>query len=627
MSSSLPSYETKQTFHNFMGTAYAFTPEPGREFLRVFTKGDKVSVYEYAIERSIKPHKLVNRCRAVQVYEKHTSKTGKPYLTVHARIRDGKMKDISVEKLLDDEIFSQLETRVDAFSYEAYMKEVLCDWFGLNKSEVSDTFTEVTDEMLFPLFKNAEEPLKSGDFCRALASLESTTGIVARALRDSANWDDFFWSITCEGTVSSQLDLDILSRNIISLLPAATMNLGMSLNEMLMPNSGLYSVSALSALNAVEKDCVRFMLQHIQESERLSAATIVVTMAKLLRESRKRGSSFSTVPGYGTRAIRGIETYTSAFPKIKDGVLPFNRVPDDLRPELAQKLLDQIVKVTEALQDEKVQGANSLMSGMVRGEETQLEKTFATWFSEYVVEPSLLSKTTEADLEERFAELFNASASTCSGGLNFGEYGLDKTVFCLSSMEHDAVDLFKTLASFVKRPPFNRGDSFTNTHINAVSATSLLGPASALHSLDDVLEVVEGSAARIDVLLRKMGREVTPDNRRACLIFGTKECRLPSTWRYYDCGVNDLQTLITLKMSNIVEEEDVRAFVSLPEEMFHELIEMHAATPDAGFVLKMSPAKFARRLRGIRDLRTLSNHTTSIPTEIRSKLKHIAPSK
>lgn len=622
----LPAYNKGQTFHHLRRIAHSFSAEPGREFLRVFTKGNKVTVYEYVAERSIKPYSLVSRCRAVQVYEKRFSNAGEPYLAVHARVRDGRMQDVTLRKL-STELFAQMETYVENESFDNYMKETVGRWFGLKEGDLSGALNPNKEKVLFPVFKHADDLFRTPEFYEELLSLEATTGTVIRSLRESSNWDEFVWSVTCEETVPTQLDLDILSRKPSTLFPLATMNLGMSLSEALKPTSELYSASAIvSALTATEKDLIRFMLRYLPKSERSSAAKASLQMAQIRQEFKTTTTTVKASPGYGTVGVHGIEFYPSNPARTYDA-LPFNRIPDELRLKLAQRLLGEIHKVNEALENEEIKVGISysslVMSRNVQEQKKRLGEAFSVWFYEYVLEPSLRSQATIADINERFAKLFHAPAGACSDGLLLISTGPDKPVFCLSSIERQEDDLFETLASFVKHPPLNRGNSFVvqQAQTSGLAPLLMISPSRGVYSLDDVLEVIEGSAARIDAMLRKMGREVTPENRRAFLLFGPKECNSNNTWKYYAWGVTDLKTLVTLKMSNITEEEDWKAFAALPDEIFQELIELHSASPNAIFVSQMAQTKFRRLLFGLRDYKSLTTQTAFIPTEIRSKMK------
>lgn len=95
-----------------------------------------------------------------------------------------------------------------------------------------------------------------------------------------------------------------------------------------------------------------------------------------------------------------------------------------------------------------------------------------------------------------------------------------------------------------------------------------------VHSLDDLLFVIEEGAKRAEEHLERLGRKISLENKVSYLSFPGNERKFRNTWRYYDLGITDLDRILALKQAKIHSKEDIIAYGGLPDEMFKELVQL-----------------------------------------------------
>lgn len=530
---------------------------------RVFITPNTIAVSERVLRETITPGVMTEVVLHRLYYELKTNTHGDKYLKITRKFDTITEDDVSLPTLKRKElVWSNYYIVLDNWSeLENVINETICEWFDYPKDTELGT---IKAGLLFPALRNLESmnaKYKAMFNPQDLSALNLALGRksrVAQALRGNSDWASFVKDLCSEEAIVNEEDVDdILSLPDLGLFHLATMRLGMSISEA--NQLGTATSDFLSTFTSEgDRRCIRFMLEYLPDSQRLFSTELVFDIATRFIKLKQSGYTIST-----ERASADLMSIWRS-----RWVLPVQRIPTNLRPALAQALLERLsegvepsITQVEEEKDQRPDGVHSI--------ELNLFETFTHWFAEYVVEPSLQTQLTQYDVEKRCGELFGPDFSDLSQYILFDN---SKTgMFWHHNPANMGADMALLLQSALRRSA-----AYHEIHLGydcyMSSEGKLITQKEAIYSLDYLMDLIEISAKETDKALIKLGRAVTTENRVAYLTFHPSERGVKSSWHYYDLGVTESRKIVALKMCKIANEDDIRTYAALPDELFYELI-------------------------------------------------------
>jgi hypothetical protein len=536
----------------------------GTLLTRVFITEQKITVYSKQIIKTAKSGVLFEKIIGQETFSVHKNHSGEEYLKRFSKSPTGSITDMSLEVALnikggDGNLIREFISEES----KTLVEKTILEWFGYNRRDVE--ILEVQDRLLFPAFRDVTFP-RDRKLAQTLADLQAGSSLVTKMLRESNSWKSFIINF-CNPTISTMEDVWIVQAHPNELLPIAVMDLPSISTLYELNKEELLRVTA--TFQPLDLALLRFMFSNLSVENRFEAVQAVLGLARIHTE-RYQGSPSTRRYIYGKTEIA------------------FKRVPTKLRPESAQKLFASLLKSYKVFQK-----AGSSIAFEDSYLCLELPHVFRYWFAQEVLEPQLKTATTVEHLESRFVELFGVPFSKDRSMIKF--HTKKDMVFCSLHMlyakpkisQHNAdafnynTDLFTSLSALVvKKRPQDKGTGagYSSALLNGYVGEdrSFVPVSGGLYSLDDIMSIIEAGAVETDKLLTKLGRKIIPENRKAFLTLGSKERKFKNTWKYYDWGVTDPAKILTLKASKVTRKEDVQIYNKLPEEMFNELLALHA---------------------------------------------------
>lgn len=530
----------------------------GTEVYRVFVTEKKITVYSKVIVKTAKSGVLFEKVLSQQTFSLHENRNGASYLKRFNKSPGGSINDTSLEAALP--IRTALDPNLIAFNIPSpcriLVEETILGWFGYDYTE--NLLSQLQDKLLFPALNDPEFP-RDATLAKTLTELQVMTSVVTKALRENDSWIDFILDVG-HRTVHTMEDISIVKDHPNELLPISDIELP--------PLSALYEKNSEALLNVVstftphDRSLIRFMFKNLPLESRFEALVAMLALSKVHLECFTKNRSFR---------------YASRYQSLESAL---KRVPSNRRGELAEKLLKSFTGNYISAQGND--GPVAFQDDFII---TQLSHTFRYWFAQEILEPNLMAKTTIEDIDARFVELFDVPLSGNDSPVKF--HKKEKLNFCSlhaffasgKVRSYDGNDLFVSLCALIdKNRPQDKGTRADLYPLNGyVGEDRVFVPVSGgLYSLDDLMQIIDSGIAILDEKLVKMGRTITPDNRRAFLNLRSRERDFRNTWKYYDLGVTDVTKILALKKAKITSKRDILTYKELPDEMFYELTAMAA---------------------------------------------------
>lgn len=554
---------TRETSHAFYSKP-SVPPKENSTFVKVIVQPAKITVSERVLRQNGHSEKLSEVVLSRKFYELETNSHGDKYLKVFTQTfesKDGRRYDSTVDLLNLGSVESLLggfSLRITEFITEppelkTFLRNSIMRWF-------SEDSSAPLLPILFPALKDLgesidpSERLKQSEILRSvLLTMEAEMSEkkfaeVRNALRDSSNWESFIRTVCSEEVVASDEDVATISQHP-SLLRLATWKLGFTISEVQKMGETPYSFMITFLSNKVDYSCLQFMLDYLPENQRSGAVTLMFDLSRRYVKAKREGKNNSS-----------FRTGNTWLPKV---ILPVERVPQTVRPILAQDLLNRLRYGFEPQIANIENGITATWAPVT----TDLYETFSKGFAKHVVEPTLKSDLTVDDIENRFKELFGFSFP-----LEEGSYiHTSRTGKLWTDDSNQVSSLLERLKS-----PFR--NSFSSGFTNKCYYLAESGEYCALHqdiySLDALMNLIEIAAERINKKLVKLGREVNATNRGAYLNLGHRERNSRTAWRYYDLGVTNAHKIVALKMLKIRSDAEIQMYAQLPDDIFFEILSL-----------------------------------------------------
>lgn len=533
------------------------TRQEGTELSRVFITENKITLYSKEIVRTAKSGVLFEKIKHQTTYSLNENSSGVKYLKRYTKSAGGSFTDSSLEAVMSGGIYNNvLVSNTADYACRVLIEKTILNWFDIKFKERAIESHKA--KLLFPAMRDESFP-RNEALSKTLGTMQKATSNVTKALRESDSWEDFILHVGHQ-TVHSMNDVSIVKDHPNELLPIADMELP--------PLSVLYAQSREALLNVVstftphDRSLIRFMFKNLPPDSRVEALVALLALSKVHLECFTKDMN-----------SRYFGMYHSLESSLK-------RVPSNRRGELAEKLLNSFT-------GNYIQGQRGPVVFQDNFIVTQLSHTFRYWFAQEILEPNLMAKTTIEDIDARFVELFDVPLSGNDSPVKF--HKKEKLNFCSlhaffasgKVRSYDGNDLFVSLCALVdKNRPQDKGARADLYPLNGyVGEDRVFVPVSGgLYSLDDLMQIIELGVAKLDDILSKIGRELTPANRTSFLNFRDKERKFKNTWKYYDLGVTDVTKILALKKAKVTRKDDIQTYNELPDEMFNELIALACGT-------------------------------------------------
>lgn len=548
-----------EVFHR---TNYTGVRAEGTAFARAVVNGEKITVYEKFLRKAEKSGVLYEHLSLTITYSAHTNAHGVKYLKVEEKSSNLKTKDTSLQLALSGTSLRYTGLLLSSEAYEVFLMETISSWFNLPASPevLQDGFS-----LIFPALSFVQPDDKEGSLMKTLWTLERLSGRttrVASSLREGHTFHEAARSLFGD-TIQSGEDSELL-KQYPKLMLVADMNLGMALSEFLRKTPSL--IENMRHLGYFEMSSIKLMLNYLPEPKRETILGILADRSKSSLHQSKDGS-----PEGHIRLGKSPLNYAPLTPKVK-------------HKELSEEMFEIF---TLPLQGGTEHPANSSHPRTV-------QSCLRYWFAEHVLEPLVKSATSMQEVVSRFNELLMPECNDTilpDYGLGKGATGVNfdvdrrGTVFASvtyprerhfsSSRDTTECDLIYGLydLSRCKEDPL-RIEYGNHYFIGANGTLNMI--IGHVFSLEGFLAMVESGVREVDKRLIKLGREVTPANRKAYLAFGHKDRKFRNTWRYYDLGVTHARKVLTLKSLNVTSKRDIEMYAALPDEIFYELTEMES---------------------------------------------------
>lgn len=533
------------------------TRQEGVELSRVFITENKITLYSKEIVRTAKSGVLFEKIKHQTTYSLNENSSGVKYLKRYTKSAGGSFTDSSLEAVMSGGIYNNvLVSNTADYACRVLIEKTILNWFDIKFKE--HAIESHKAKLLFPAMRDESFP-RNEALSKTLGTMQKATSNVTKALRESDSWEDFILHVGHQ-TVHSMNDVSIVKDHPNELLPIADMELP--------PLSVLYAQSREALLNVVstftphDRSLIRFMFKNLPPDSRVEALVALLALSKVHLECFTKDMN---------------SRYFSMYHSLESSL---KRVPSNRRGELAEKLLNSFT-------GNYIQGQRGPVVFQDNFIVTQLSHTFRYWFAQEILEPNLMAKTTIEDIDARFVELFDVPLSGNDSPVKF--HKKEKLNFCSlhaffasgKVRSYDGNDLFVSLCALVdKNRPQDKGARADLYPLNGyVGEDRVFVPVSGgLYSLDDLMQIIELGVAKLDDILSKIGRELTPANRTSFLNFRDKERKFKNTWKYYDLGVTDVTKILALKKAKVTRKDDIQTYNELPDEMFNELIALACGT-------------------------------------------------
>lgn len=533
------------------------TRQEGVELSRVFITENKITLYSKEIVRTAKSGVLFEKIKHQTTYSLNENSSGVKYLKRYTKSAGGSFTDSSLEAVMSGGIYNNvLVSNTADYACRVLIEKTILNWFDIKFKERAIESHKA--KLLFPAMRDESFP-RNEALSKTLGTMQKATSNVTKALRESDSWEDFILHVGHQ-TVHSMNDVSIVKDHPNELLPIADMELP--------PLSVLYAQSREALLNVVstftphDRSLIRFMFKNLPPDSRVEALVALLALSKVHLECFTKDMN---------------SRYFSMYHSLESSL---KRVPSNRRGELAEKLLNSFT-------GNYIQGQRGPVVFQDNFIVTQLSHTFRYWFAQEILEPNLMAKTTIEDIDARFVELFDVPLSGNDSPVKF--HKKEKLNFCSlhaffasgKVRSYDGNDLFVSLCALVdKNRPQDKGARADLYPLNGyVGEDRVFVPVSGgLYSLDDLMQIIELGVAKLDDILSKIGRELTPANRTSFLNFRDKERKFKNTWKYYDLGVTDVTKILALKKAKVTRKDDIQTYNELPDEMFNELIALACGT-------------------------------------------------
>lgn len=533
------------------------TRQEGTELSRVFITENKITLYSKEIVRTAKSGVLFEKIKHQTTYSLNENSSGVKYLKRYTKSAGGSFTDSSLEAVMSGGIYNNvLVSNTADYACRVLIEKTILNWFDIKFKERAIESHKA--KLLFPAMRDESFP-RNEALSKTLGTMQKATSNVTKALRESDSWEDFILHVGHQ-TVHSMNDVSIVKDHPNELLPIADMELP--------PLSVLYAQSREALLNVVstftphDRSLIRFMFKNLPPDSRVEALVALLALSKVHLECFTKDMN---------------SRYFSMYHSLESSL---KRVPSNRRGELAEKLLNSFT-------GNYIQGQRGPVVFQDNFIVTQLSHTFRYWFAQEILEPNLMAKTTIEDIDARFVELFDVPLSGNDSPVKF--HKKEKLNFCSlhaffasgKVRSYDGNDLFVSLCALVdKNRPQDKGARADLYPLNGyVGEDRVFVPVSGgLYSLDDLMQIIELGVAKLDDILSKIGRELTPANRTSFLNFRDKERKFKNTWKYYDLGVTDVTKILALKKAKVTRKDDIQTYNELPDEMFNELIALACGT-------------------------------------------------
>lgn len=530
----------------------------GTQLYRVFITDKKITVYSKTIIRTAKSQVLFEKVVEQKTFSLHKNHKGELYLKSFNRSAGGSITDMSLSLVLNKRQLTALLPPSMPEDCKLLVEKTILGWFGYEHSD--ETLYNLQDKLLFPAFKDTTFPRGLG-IDLVLSDLQKKTSRVTKALRESSSWNEFVMNL-CP-TAHTLNDVAVINDNYPSkMLPIAVMELP--------PMSALFSTygdtlhHVVDTFNKMDVSLLAFMFKNLPSEDRIVGLKTMLSLTNFHLQNFKESNFYQ----YSNHEF--IEN-------------SLNKVPAKLRPELARKLLKTLVGIDAHIKDT---GLASFKDTYLI---TYLTNAFRHWFAEEVLESQLKTVAQIDDLDDRFMELFGVPFPKASPIIKFHEivkgeesgdlefYSINTGQLLVKNPEYH-YDMLGSLMSLGSLIPQRGLYGVMNGY---VGEDGTFVPVSGdLHSIDDIMDMVESGTKTVDSHLVRIGREVTPENRRAFLAFRHKERKFKNSWKYYDLGVTDVKKILAFKKAKITSKRDILTYNELPDEMFYELTAMAAGVED-----------------------------------------------
>lgn len=533
------------------------TRQEGTELSRVFITENKITLYSKEIVRTAKSGVLFEKIKHQTTYSLNENSSGVKYLKRYTKSAGGSFTDSSLEAVMSGGIYNNvLVSNTADYACRVLIEKTILNWFDIKFKERAIESHKA--KLLFPAMRDESFP-RNEALSKTLGTMQKATSNVTKALRESDSWEDFILHVGHQ-TVHTMEDVSIVKDHPNELLPIADMELP--------PLSVLYAQSREALLNVVstftphDRSLIRFMFKNLPPDSRVEALVTLLALSKVHLECFTKDMN---------------SRYFSMYHSLESSL---KRVPSNRRGELAEKLLNSFT-------GNYIQGQRGPVVFQDNFIVTQLSHTFRYWFAQEILEPNLMAKTTIEDIDARFVELFDVPLSGNDSPVKF--HKKEKLNFCSlhaffasgKVRSYDGNDLFVSLCALVdKNRPQDKGARADLYPLNGyVGEDRVFVPVSGgLYSLDDLMQIIKLGVAKLDDILSKIGRELTPANRTSFLNFRDKERKFKNTWKYYDLGVTDVTKILALKKAKVTRKDDIQTYNELPDEMFNELIALACGT-------------------------------------------------
>lgn len=538
----------------------------GVKLARVVISDTKITRYSKQILKTDKSGTLYEKATAKQEFSLHTNRNGEKYLKSFSLGHNG-FVDNSLDMYKDSDKSLDVSNITNG-ECSRLVRATIVGWFG--SEYISQHFNKCRGEMLFPALRDKTFP-RNPEMVRVLTELQSSSYPVTKALRENNSWDSFIADI-CKPTVKTDRDVSLVKQRPEALLPIAVMDLGSPFST-LYPSTSRNWVTVLmlsKAFDGLDLNYIRFMFKNLPQVEKAKAWQTLFNLTDLHERNKLKQASF--------------HRYHYVDPHVD-----LSSIPVALRSELARTLAKQLAKAYKLL---KAGSSSVLLDSHVT---TGLNNSCRRWFAKHVLAPQMKTKTTIEDLQNRLAELLGTELHQPKTPLKFIKAG--KTVFCLMSDPNTFLfvlsgqsefnpNVFRVLENMASNNrPKGRGARDLNGYIYGDELVTLTG---RVYSLDDMMNIIEKGVNETDLMLDKLGRQITPENRLAFLKMGSQR-KFKNTWRLYDWGVTDPHRISTLKKSQVMKKSDVQTYNELPDEMFYELLALEAGETSGNMSFRSEP--------------------------------------
>lgn len=532
----------------------------GTQLYRVFITDKKITVYCKTIIRTSKSQVLFEKIVEQKTFSLHKNHKGELYLKSFNRSAGGSITDMSLSLALNKRPRNTNNLLPSSMPDDCKLlvEKTILAWFGYEHS--AETLYQMQDRLLFPAFKDETFPRGLGTDL-ALSELQKVTSRVTKTLRESSSWNEFVMNF-CP-TAHTLNDVAIINDNYPSkMLPIAVMELPPM--SALFPTYGDTLQHIVDTFNKMDVSLLAFMFRNLPPNDRIVGLETMLSLTNFHLQNFK-GNGF-----YQYSSHESIEN-------------SLNKVPAKLRPELARQLLKTLVGTDAHIKD------TGLASFKDTYLVTYLTNAFRHWFAQEVLESQLKTVAQIEDLDNRFMELFGVSFPKTSPIIKFHEivgteetedlefYSINTGQLLVQNPEYH-YDMLGSLMSLGAPVPQRGLYGVMNGYIGEDG--TFVPVSGDLHSIDDIMDMVESGTKTVDSHLARIGRAVTPENRRAFLGFRHKERKFKNSWKYYDLGVTDVKKILAFKKAKITSKRDILTYKELPDEMFYELTAMAAGVED-----------------------------------------------